>query len=124
MAFGAAQGIIEHYADAFPTVAAIGPMLIPFAIGMLGMHYYYAAKVMNMTKVYAGLAAHFLVLVASKGMEWGFPKDTVAEQIEALTDDDYVLKHAGLHIALLPVLGLTCMPFITGTLEDKTVKKN
>ena len=123
LVFGITQGIIEHYADVFPSIAAAGPWLIPVAIGMLGMHYYYAAKIMDKVKVYTGLFFYFLVLFVSKGMEWGFPKDTAAEQIEALTDEDYVLKHACLHIALVAVLGPTCMPFIMGTLKGKSKRK-
>ena len=107
----------------FPSIAAAGPWLIPVAIGMLGMHYYYAAKIMDKAKVYTGLFSYFLVLFVSKRMDWGFPKDTAAEQIEALTDEDYVLKSACLHIALVAVLGPTCMPFIMDTLKDKSVRK-
>lgn len=123
MAFGVTQGIIEHYADVFPSVAAAGPFLIPVAIGLLGMHYYYAAQIMDKSKVYTGLFFYFLVLFVSKGMELGFPKDTAAEQIEALTDEDYVLKHFGLHVALVAVLGPTCMPFVMDLLKGKSVKK-
>ena len=122
MVFGIAQGFIEHYSDVFPSIAALGPFLIPVGVGLLGMHYYYAAKIMDKTKVYTGLFFYILVLFVSKGMEWGFPKDTVAEQIEALTDDDYVLKHFCLHFVFVAVLGPTCMPFIKDTHTGKSVK--
>lgn len=120
VAFGVVQGIIEHYADVFPSVAAVGPFLIPVGLGLLGMHYYFAAKIMDTAIVYTCLAAYILVVVVSKGMDLGFPKDTAAEQIEALTDDDYVMKHLGLHIALIAVLVPTSMPFIKEA--RKTVK--
>lgn len=121
--FGVVQGIIEHYADVLPSFAPLGPFLLPVGIGLLGYHYYLAAKIMDKNKVYAGFIAYVIVLVLSKSMSWGFPKDTAAEQIEALTDDDYVLKHFGLHVALLAVLGPTCMPFIK-EVKEKGDKKN
>eukprot|EP00986_Skeletonema_menzelii_P017511 scaffold20031_cov69-Skeletonema_menzelii.AAC.1 len=124
LAFGVAQGVIEHYADVFPSIAAIGPFLIPVAIGLLGMHYYFAAKIMDKKVVYTGLAAYIFVLFLFKGMEWGFPKDTAAEQIEALVDEDYVMKHFIFHVVLIGVLTPTCIPFIKKELEGKTVKMN
>ena len=41
-----------------------------------------------------------------------FPKDTTAEQIEALTDEDYVFKHLILHAAIVGVLAITAIPTI------------
>ncbi len=71
-AFGAVQGIIEHYADIFPSVAALGPILVPIAIGLLFMHYYFANKVIdNKAIVWGGFAAYFVILVFSKGMDQG-----------------------------------------------------
>jgi hypothetical protein len=98
--------------------------LIPVAIGLLGVHYYFAAKIMDKKVVYTGLAAYVFVLFLFKGMEWGFPKDTAAEQIEALVDEDYVLKHFIFHVVLIAVLTPTCIPFIKKELEGKTVKMN
>ena len=71
-AFGAFQGIIEHYADVFPTAAAAGPFLVPIGIALLGLHYYYANKVIeNKTIVWGGLAFYFALLVFAKVMDWG-----------------------------------------------------
>ena len=41
-----------------------------------------------------------------------FPKDTPAEQIEALTDDDYVFKHLILHVSIIAVLSITAVPMM------------
>ena len=66
------QGIVEHYADVFPTVAAVGPFLIPIALGLLGLHYYYANQVIaDKRVVYGGLASYLVVLFVSKGFELG-----------------------------------------------------
>lgn len=79
---------------------------------------------MDKKVVYTGLAAYVFVLFLFKGMEWGFPKDTASEQIEALVDEDYVLKHFIFHVVLIAVLTPTCIPFIKKELEGKTVKMN
>ena len=42
MAFGVVQGIIEHYADVFPSLASIGPALVLVAIGLTFAHYKFA----------------------------------------------------------------------------------
>lgn len=71
-AFGAVQGIVEHYAGVFPNVAAAGPFLVPIGIVLLGLHYYYANKMIpNKLIVYAGFAVYFVLLVAAKGLDWG-----------------------------------------------------
>lgn len=71
-AFGAVQGVFEHYADVFPNVATAGPFLVPIGIVLLGLHYYYANKVISdKSVVYAGFAAYFVLLVAAKGLDWG-----------------------------------------------------
>lgn len=71
-AFGAVQGIVEHYAGVFPNVAAAGPFLVPIGIVLLGLHYYYANKVIsNKSIVRGGFAAYFVLLVAAKGLDWG-----------------------------------------------------
>ena len=71
-AFGAVQGIVEHYAGAFPAVAAAGPFLVPIAIVLLGLHYYYASKVIgNKTVVWGGFALYFAIIGYAKGMDWG-----------------------------------------------------
>ena len=71
-AFGAVQGIIEHYADVFPNVAAAGPFLIPIGIVLLGLHYYYANKVIsNKLIVWGGFAFYVVLLVGAKSLDWG-----------------------------------------------------
>ena len=119
-AFGAVQGIVEHYADVFPTVAAAGPFLIPIAIALLGLHYYFANQVIaKQSIVYGGLAFYIVLLVGAKGMDWGFPKDTAEEQIEALSDNGYVTKHFILHNLLISCLAITAFSLP----KDEGIKK-
>ena len=67
-AFAVVQTIIEHYADVFPQVAALGPPLVLVAIGLLGYHYrlVYVATVGDKTKVFVGLAGYIALLVVTK----------------------------------------------------------
>ena len=108
MAFGALQGVIEHYADALPALAAFGPPLVLVAIALLGVHYKLAyGKMDNKALCLAGFVGYFVILFVSKGFDLGFPKDTGAEQIVALKDESYSALHLGLHGALIANLALT-----------------
>jgi hypothetical protein len=123
-AFGVIQGIVEHYADKLPLFAALGPFLVPPAIGLFGMHYYFVNKVIEDKKVvWGGFISYFLIIIVSKGFDLGFPKDTANEQIEALSEDDYNMHHAVLHLALI-----TCVGLIASNIPKKTAvsagKKN
>ena len=107
-AFGALQGIMEHYADTFPVIAGLGPILVPIAIVLLSIHYYFANKVIADKRiVWGGFIGYFIILVLSKSLELGFPKDTAEEQIEALGDCTYSMNHFGLHVALIACLAVT-----------------
>lgn len=71
-AFAVVQGIAEHYADVFPAIAAIGPFLIPIAISLLGLHYYYANKVIADKRIiWGGFVFYFVLLIFAKTQEWG-----------------------------------------------------
>ena len=69
--FGLLQGIVEHYADVFPNLAEMGPLLVPLALGLLGWHYYLASKVLDKTILYGGAISYILLLVVLKGLEFG-----------------------------------------------------
>ena len=107
-AFGAIQGIVEHYSDIFPYIAFLGPILIPPAIVLLGIHYYFAYQVIaNKAIVWSGLIAYLALFIYAKTQEWGFPKDTAEEQIKALHDETYVTDHFWFHNAVIGVLSIT-----------------
>ena len=92
------QGLIEHYADALPTLAAAGPFLVPIALSLLVGFFYYAYKASTHPKmVLAGLVAYVVIVVVAKAGELGFPKDSAAEQIEALKDPLYAQHHLIIH---------------------------
>ena len=111
MVFGVVQSIIEHMADVFPTVAALGPPLVLVAIGLLGLHYKFAYEQMESKALcLAGLAGYFVILGVSKGFELGFPKDTGAEQVVALQDETYSAHHLVLHGCLVANLAITAFP--------------
>ena len=98
------QGLIEHYADVMPTLAKAGPFLVPVALSLLVGFFHYAYKASTMPKtVIAGFIAYVLVVVVAKGGELGFPKDTAAEQIEALTDPTYVQWHLAIHLTFTAI---------------------
>ena len=93
------QGLIEHYADALPTLAVAGPSLVPLALALVVGFFYYAYKASTHPKmVLAGLVAYVVVVVVAKGGELGFPKDTAAEQIAALKDPVYTQYHLIVHV--------------------------
>jgi hypothetical protein len=53
-------------------LAAAGPVLVPIAVVLLGLHYYYANKVIgNKTIVWGGFALYFAIVGYAKGMDWG-----------------------------------------------------
>ena len=70
--FGAVQGVIEHYADVFPQLATLGPILIPIGVILLGIHYYFANKVIaNKAIVWGGFVTYLILLIVAKSQEWG-----------------------------------------------------
>lgn len=102
--FAVLQIMYEHYAEKFPSVAMIGPVLFPLAIALLIMHYYYAFQLISDKKiVWSSLAIFFVVFGGSKALDFGSPKDTIEEQIEALKDDTYNMQHLLNHcIVMIP----------------------
>jgi len=104
------QGLIEHFADVLPTLAALGPPLVLVAIGLLGVHYWYAYQKMQDKKMaVAGFVGYLVILVLFKGLELGFPKDSGPEQIVALEDELYSAHHVILHMCLVANLAVTAL---------------
>jgi len=97
------QYIVEHWADQLPTIAALGPFLVPIALATVFPMFYFLYKrgTQSKTEFWILVALYFVLIGVFKGFEFGFPKDTAAEQIEALTDADYNNKHLFLHCVLL-----------------------
>ena len=70
--FGAVQDVIEHYADVCPQLATLGPILIQIGVILLGIHYYFANKVIaNKAIVWGGFVTYLILLIVAKSQEWG-----------------------------------------------------
>merc|ERR1711998_518820 len=113
------------FAGDLPQVASLGPILVPISVVLLMVHYYLVYKNCKGSKghVLVGLLGYIAILVAHKGLELGFPKDTGAEQIVALKDPFYNFWHLMLHIELCIVLAITTfsVPF-GGAKKSESVK--
>ena len=79
----------------------------------------YLATVGDKSKVWIGLAGYVTLLVVTKSQEWGFPKDTGAEQIAALKDPTYNKHHLALHLALVILMGYTGLSVPAGGVRAK-----
>mmetsp|Transcript_4690 Transcript_4690/g.11816 ORF Transcript_4690/g.11816 Transcript_4690/m.11816 type:complete len:223 (-) Transcript_4690:7-675(-) len=107
------QGLIEHYADKFPTVAKLNAPLTLVLLGFLGYWLYtlFAISTAPHWVLWAAIAIYFAVVGIAKTMELGFPKDTVEEQVSALKDPNYNFWHFWLHnffTAFFLFLSATC----------------
>ena len=100
-----AQYLIEHYTDSFPTLAKYNAALVMVALATGPLFFYQAYKATtSKIIVILGFLSFLGITGVSKGKEWGFPKDTPAEQIAALKDPFYNDCHLGLHIAFVIIL--------------------
>jgi hypothetical protein len=63
--------IIEHYADVFPNVAKLGPLLIIVALSILGAHYKFAFAALDKSTAYMGLFSYLAILVVSRVLDLG-----------------------------------------------------
>ena len=97
--FTLVQYAIEHFSAEFPSVAALGAILVPIAISMAPITYYCAYKKTTGPKshIWAAVAIFLVTLPLFKGLELGFPKDDPAEQAQAnldAFDDDEAVRTA------------------------------
>jgi hypothetical protein len=104
--FVVVQGLIEHYAEELPGLTAAGKFLVPFGLfSVVGFFHYAYQKSTQPKMVLVGLAAYILIVAAAKSNEFGFPKETPAEQIVALKDPVYNQAHLIIHATFNVLLG-------------------
>jgi len=89
-----------------PLLAEYGFLLVPIALATGPAYYYYsyknAASGAAKNVVLACCATFFAVIGATKALEWGFPYDDPAQQMEATeTSEEFNFRHLLLHLFLL-----------------------
>jgi len=94
------QGLVEHYADVLPTLAKAGPFLVPVALSIVLLFFYYAHKGSTHPKMVLFSVLMYVFELAAAKTWGGFPKDTSEEQIAALKDPYYNMCHLILHVSL------------------------
>lgn len=101
--FTLVQYAIEHFSAEFPSVAALGAILVPIAISMAPITYYCAYKKTTGPKwhIWAAVAIFLVTLPLFKGLELGFPRDDPTEQAQANLDPTHSYWHLVLHVVIL-----------------------
>jgi hypothetical protein len=107
------QGLIEHYADKFPSVAKVNGPLTLVVLVFLGYWLYTLFTISTAPGwvIWTAIAIYVVVVGVAKTKELGFPKDTVEEQIAALKDPNYNFWHFCIHnffTAFFLFLSFTC----------------
>ena len=112
------QFLVEHMADQFPEVAKYGPVLILIGLSTTPPFFYIChSKAKNKGLVKLMGLAFIAMLGVSRVMQWGFPFDDPAEQIDALKDPFYNNCHVVLHVGFLLILFTTSF---AADLSDKS----
>ena len=94
--------LVEHYAEDFPSVVAIAPVLLVTIFALFGSFFYYSyIKSNNKPVVVAGILSIALTTVILKGFELGFPYDDPKQQVEALKDPTFNNWHILLHVIFI-----------------------
>merc|ERR1711918_4625 len=106
VAFTLLQYGVEHFGAELPTLASYNEVLVPIAIAIGPLSYYFAHKRWSEARcpkyvLWLGIASFPFLLGFFKGFEFGFPKDDPMEQAAANLDPTHSYKHLILHIAIL-----------------------